>query len=92
VKNLVEMTCGAWDNKAVGFLCAAGGMGSYMSIMPFANSLMLDFRSVIVPRFVYAMEGAFKDGAISDPAIAQRIAEVSRYTARLAQALAAIPA
>jgi NAD(P)H-dependent FMN reductase len=87
VKNLVEMTCGAWDNKVVGFLCAAGGMGSYMSIMPFANSLMLDFRSVIVPRFAYAVDGAFKDGAICDPAITQRIADVSRYTARLALAL-----
>jgi FMN reductase len=91
VKNLVEMTCGAWDNKVVGFLCAAGGMGSYMSIMPLANSLMLDFRSVIVPRFAYAMEGAFKDGALADPAVTRRVGEVARYTARLARALEAIP-
>jgi NAD(P)H-dependent FMN reductase len=52
VKNLVELTGDAWENKVVGFLCAAGGMSSYMSIMSLANSLMLDFRSIIVPRFV----------------------------------------
>ena len=53
-KNLVELTGSAWEEKVVGFLCAAGGMSSYMSVMAFANSLMLDFRSVIIPRFVYA--------------------------------------
>ncbi|HVU25179.1 MAG TPA: NAD(P)H-dependent oxidoreductase, partial [Opitutus sp.] len=52
VKNLVELTGDAWENKVVGFLCAAGGQSSYMSILAFANSLMLDFRCVIVPRFV----------------------------------------
>jgi NAD(P)H-dependent FMN reductase len=91
VKNLVEMTCGSWDNKAVGFLCAAGGMGSYMSIMPLANSLMLDFRSVIVPRFVYAVGESFDGERISDPKITERVAEVARMTARLATALAPTP-
>jgi NAD(P)H-dependent FMN reductase len=53
-KNLIELTGKAWENKTVGFLCAAGGASSYMSIMGLANSLMLDFRSLIIPRFVYA--------------------------------------
>jgi FMN reductase len=43
----------ALGGKTVGFLISAGGHGSYMSVMPFANSLMLDFRCWIVPRFVY---------------------------------------
>jgi NAD(P)H-dependent FMN reductase len=53
-KNLVELTGSAWESKTVGFLCAAGGHSSYMSIMSLANSLMLDFRCLIIPRFVYA--------------------------------------
>jgi len=53
-KNLIELTGSAWENKTVGFLCAAGGATSYMSIMSLANSLMLDFRCLIIPRFVYA--------------------------------------
>src|SRR5438034_1698518 len=36
-KNMVELTGSAWEDKVVGFLCAAGGMGSYMSVMSFAT-------------------------------------------------------
>lgn len=56
-KNFVElMGKEALSRKTVGFLCSAGGKGSYMSILGFANSLMLDFRCWIVPRFVYVSE------------------------------------
>lgn len=86
-KNLVELTGQAWENKVVGFLCAAGGSGSYMSIMALANSLMLDFRCVIVPRFVYTTGAAFSDGKIIDSQIAARVAECARATAKLATAI-----
>lgn len=89
LKNLIELTGSAWENKAVGFLCAAGGMSSYMSIMSLANSLMLDFRSVIVPRFVYATGEAFKNGKIVDPDVLKRVAELARATARLGPLLKA---
>jgi NAD(P)H-dependent FMN reductase len=85
-KNLVELTGRAFENKVVGFLCAAGGMSSYMSVMGFANSLMLDFRSVVVPRFVYATGSAFSNGQIVDGKIRERVAELARATARLAAA------
>jgi len=56
VKNLVELSTGdAWRDKVVGFLCAAGGRSSYMAVMGLANSLMLDFRAFVIPRFVYAV-------------------------------------
>ena len=48
-KNMIELTGSAWENKIVGFLCAAGGHASYMSVMAYANSLMLDFRCVLSP-------------------------------------------
>lgn len=83
LKNLIELTGRAWENKAVGFVCAAGGTASYMSIMPLANSLMLDFRCLIVPRFVYATGEAFADGRITDADQLRRVAELARATARL---------
>lgn len=89
LKNLIELSGGAWENKVVGFLCAAGGMSSYMSIMALANSLMLDFRSVIVPRFVYATGDAFANGAIIDPEVMRRVGELVRLTAKLSVALQA---
>jgi FMN reductase len=89
LKNLVELTGKAWEDKTVGFLCAAGGSGSYMSIMSLANSLMLDFRSLIVPRFVYATGEAFAHGRIAHPKVAERVAELARATARLARGVKA---
>ena len=53
-KNYIEhMGKDAFEGKTVALLLSAGGAGSYMAAMPFANSLMLDFRCWIVPRFLY---------------------------------------
>lgn len=87
LKNLVELTGKAWEDKIVGFLNAAGGASSYMSVMSLANSLMLDFRSIIVPRFVYATSSAFREGVVSDRKVAARIDELAREIIRFGTAL-----
>ncbi len=76
VKNLLELTGRAWAGKIVGFACAAGGGGSYMSVMGFANSLMLDYRCWIVPRFVYAEGSAFSADGIASAEVSERIAQL----------------
>jgi FMN reductase len=81
-KNLVELTGGAWEDKIVGFACAAGGQSSYMSIMSLANSLMLDFRCIILPRFVYATGDDFEDGKITSDEVKRRLSELAE-SARL---------
>lgn len=81
LKNLIELTGKAWENKIVGMLCAAGGKSSYMSAMGLANSLMLDFRTMIVPRFVYT------DGDINEPKIQARLRELVDDSLRIARAL-----
>ena len=86
-KNMVELTGSSWEEKIVGFLCAAGGMSSYMSVMAFANSLMLDFRSVIIPRFVYATGDAFEGDELKDAKVAKRIEEVADELVRFTKAL-----
>jgi len=92
VKNFVDLTGRAWSDKPVGFLCAAGGRSSYMSIMGLANSLMLDFRCLIVPRFVYAMGDDFtkdreSDMAIESEEIKERIRALADALLHLANAL-----
>ncbi len=86
-KNLLELTGKAWTEKVVGFICSAGGNSSYMSVMPFANSLMLDFRCLIIPRFVYATSDAFRENEIHDTELNRRIKELTdvllRYTSAL---------
>jgi FMN reductase len=86
-KNMIELTGSAWENKIVGFLCAAGGTTSYMSVMAYANSLMLDFRCVIIPRFAFATSNAFKSDRISDRKITQRIKDVVNELVRFTKAL-----
>ena len=86
-KNMIELTGSAWEDKVVGFLCAAGGASSYMSVMAYANSLMLDFRTIIIPRFVYATGDSFNDDAITDPKIVQRVEQVADELVRFTTAL-----
>jgi FMN reductase len=63
--------------KTVGLLCAAGGPRGYMSVLPFANSLMLDFRCWIVPRFVYATRSDIVDGEIVSDDLRLRIEQLT---------------
>lgn len=86
-KNMVELTGSAWEDKVVGFLCAAGGMSSYMSVMSFANSLMLDFRCVIIPRFVYATGDSFDGDELNDKKVAKRIEELAAELIRFGKVL-----
>ena len=86
VKNLLELTGSSWEDKTVGFLCAAGGGSSYMSIMGLANSLMLDFRCLIIPRFVYAHGKDFVEGQPTS-ALAERIQELAAASVKIRNAV-----
>jgi FMN reductase len=86
-KNMIELTGSSWEEKVVGFLCAAGGNSSYMAVMAYANSLMLDFRTVIVPRFVYATGDAFDGDKVADKKVVTRIEQVADELIRFTQAL-----
>jgi FMN reductase len=86
-KNLVELTGSAWNDRIVGLLCAAGGLGSYMSPMGLCSSLMLDFRCLILPRFVYATGDCFGGGRLHDKKVARRIEELVQQLVRVASAL-----
>src|SRR5580700_1643370 len=83
LKNLIELTGSSWEDKVVGFLCAAGGSTSYMSVMSFANSLMLDFRCLIIPRIVYATSEDFTDGQLSSSIVQDRIRGLAQASVRI---------
>src|ERR1700682_5543551 len=86
-KKMIELTRRPWEDKVVGVLCAAGGAASYMSVMAYANSLMLDFRCVIIPRFVFATGDAFDGENITDKKITERIEQVADDLVRFTKAL-----
>ncbi|MBB6441429.1 FMN reductase [Phycisphaera mikurensis] len=91
-KNLVELTGPAWTGKTVGFLCSAGGTSSHMAVMGFANTLMLDCRCLVLPRFVYAAPDAADAGGTPTAALAERIEALAAEGVRVASALAEAPA
>lgn len=86
-RNVIALGSDAFTGKIIGFLCAAGGDNSYMAVMSLANSLMLDFRCIVVPRFVYASGAAFTDGRLSEPKVEGRITEIANELHRFASAL-----
>lgn len=76
-KNLVELTGRAWTGKPVGLMAAAGGSFSYMAVLSIANSLMLDYRCPIVPKYVYATGADFPEqGPEVSESIQVRIVEL----------------
>ena len=88
-KNVVEHAGSAFEGKLIGFLCSAGGSASFMSVMSLANSLMLDFRCLIVPRFVYSTGECFRDGRIVSADVAARVRKLCEEVVRIGRALPA---
>ncbi len=86
-KNLLELTGPAWPDKAVGFLCSAGGTRAYMGVMGLANSMMLDFHTLILPRFVQAEAWAFDGDALCDPKVEERVTDLAAALVRVSRAL-----
>lgn len=86
-KNFIEHTGKVWQGKPVGLLAAAGGKGSYMALLPFAGSLMLDFHCYVLPQFVYATSDQMNQTAITDPELQERIDKLAADISWLAGAV-----
>ncbi|MFL2939819.1 MAG: NADPH-dependent FMN reductase [Candidatus Poseidoniales archaeon] len=86
-KNIIELGGKKLYDKVFGFICAAGGKSSYMSIMSFANSLMIDYRCFIIPKFVYALKSDFDGEKITSSDIKERINELGKDLVRISNAL-----
>ena len=86
-KNIVELGGRMLYDKTFGFICAAGAKSSYMSVMSLANSLMIDFRCYIIPKFVYATKHDFENEKLINKDIKDRIKELGRELIRVSKAL-----
>lgn len=72
-KNVIELIGRSFSKKVIGFICSAGGSNSYMAVLGLANHLMLDFRSIIVPRFLYVDGDSWVDENSLGPEIRDRM-------------------
>jgi len=74
-KNLIELTGDAWIGKVVGLAYASGGIRSYLAGMGIIQSLLVDFRCIIYPRFVHATADSFEGRDLTDEEVLERINE-----------------
>jgi len=86
-KNLVELTGKAWSEKILGFLVSAGGRGSYMAPLGFVNSMIMDFRCVIIPRFVYTTGSDFSEERVTEEKVQERIEQLADEMIRFTKGL-----
>lgn len=83
-KNLIELCGQSFIDKPVGIAVVAGGEKSYMSPIGFINSLMLDFRCLIIPRFIYATGADYSENnVLSSDDIKKRISQLTAYYKKL---------
>ncbi len=85
IKNVLDLTASAWENKVVGLMATAGGRGSYMAPMNFLNALMLNSRCLVIPRYVFALESEIQEKNFTNPQIPDRIRELVSTMLRLSK-------
>ncbi len=91
-KNLIELTGASWEGKAVGLVCQAGADRSYLSPLAFLNSLTVDYRCLVSPRYVYVTRADYEGGEIlpEGSGILKRLRFLTRELPVLAEAAAKI--
>ena len=64
LKNFLDITCGAMENKCAGIVCNAGGIMSYLASSDLMKILSYEVHVLTVQPTVYAHGNDFKDGKI----------------------------
>lgn len=84
LKAVLERFGEHFEGKVAGLMVAAGGRHGYMSVMSVATTLMLDFRTWVVPRFVFASRDEFEAEEIPSNDIRSRVEQLLIATYRAA--------
>lgn len=85
-KNFVEVTNDGWKGKVIGLVANGGTDRSYLAPLSLANSLMVDHRCMVVPRFVFVTSSHFSpEGTLPpDGEIASRLTDLASELMHLA--------
>lgn len=83
LKNLIELNRPILGKQNRRFSLLRRGSLSYMSIMSVASSLMLDFRCLIIPRFVFATVQDFKAEELVSAEVVERIQGLAAASIRI---------
>jgi len=95
-KNLIELTGHpykdvlsgkAWKHKPLGFIGVSGSPASLMAPLSFLNSMMLDFKTHIIPSFVMLSRDDFKDKNEFSADIKTKVEKLTQDVIRFAKVL-----
>ncbi|MFQ5449853.1 MAG: NADPH-dependent FMN reductase [Nitrospinaceae bacterium] len=73
VKNLIDITAGAMENKAAGLLCNAGGTKSFLASSDLVKILSFESGVLTVHPIVYSCSDDFEDGQLTEPKVLLKI-------------------
>ncbi len=76
LKNFIDLTAGAMENKVSATICNAGGNRSYMALEDLSRILAFEARVVTVQPAVYTTYEDFEDGVLINEKIRERINEM----------------
>ncbi len=76
LKNFIDITAGAMENKTSAIICNAGGNRSYMALGDLSRILSFEARVITVQPTVYTTYEDFEDGRLVNTEISKRIKEM----------------
>ena len=76
LKNFLDITCGAMENKVCGIVCNAGGVMSYLASVDLMKILSYEVSCLSVQPTAYAYGNDFKDGKIVNPKVIEKAKEM----------------
>ena len=72
LKNFLDITCGAMENKVCGIVCNAGGVMSYLASAELMKVLSYEVSCLSIQPTTYAYGNDFKDGKIVNPKVLEK--------------------
>ena len=76
LKNFLDITCGAMENKVSGIVCNAGGIMSYLASAELMKILSYEVSCLSIQPTVYAWGNDFKDGKIVNEKVLKKANEM----------------
>lgn len=82
LKNFIDITSGAMENKIAGILCTAGGRQSYMASADLSNILAYESHVTTLQPIIYTHAEDYTDQTLSSDRIKTKIQQLTKHLTR----------
>ena len=86
--NMLQQTSKVWQRKVVGLISVAADGLSHSATLGFANSLMLEYRTFVIPDFVFVDSKSLTNGSLdANEKLSQQLRKMTKNLVRVTEAL-----